>query len=106
MCSKDELKVMRCYVVYWAAYWHCICITSLTAKQTISVKSHLLFSKEAVVITEVDQRLVIEGKAAETIPHCKALRRSEGPKINVSDTLKMFQEVHMTKIRNDVTCFS
>lgn len=33
-----------------------------------------LFSKEAVVITKVDQGLVIKSKAAETISHCKALK--------------------------------
>lgn len=35
---------------------------------------HSLFSKEAVVITKIDQGLVIECKAAETISHCKALK--------------------------------
>lgn len=33
-----------------------------------------LFSKEAVVITEIDQGLVVEGKAADTISHRKALK--------------------------------
>lgn len=33
-----------------------------------------LFSKEAVVITEVDQGLIVEGKAADTISHRKALK--------------------------------
>lgn len=33
-----------------------------------------LFSKEAVVISEIDQGLVVEGKAAETISHRKALK--------------------------------
>lgn len=35
---------------------------------------HLLFSEEAVVISKIDQGLVIECKAAETISHCKALK--------------------------------
>lgn len=33
-----------------------------------------LFSKEAVVIAKIDQGLVIERKAAETISHRKALK--------------------------------
>lgn len=33
-----------------------------------------LFSKEAVIITIIDQGLVIERKAAETISHRKALK--------------------------------
>lgn len=38
------------------------------------VQFYSLFSKEAVVITKVDQGLVIKSKAAETISHCKALK--------------------------------
>lgn len=34
---------------------------------------HSLFSKETVVVTKVDQTLVVECEAAETIFHCKAL---------------------------------
>lgn len=41
----------------------------LTAKQT-----NILFSKEAVIVTKVDQTLVIESETAETVPHCKALK--------------------------------
>lgn len=43
---------------------------------------HLLFSKEAMIVTKVDQRLVIESKAAETISHCKALKTSEHSILN------------------------
>lgn len=46
-------------------------------------KHHLLFSKEAMVVTKVDQTLVIEIKATDTIPHCKALKIKINSKINV-----------------------
>lgn len=36
----------------------------------------LLFSEEAVVVTKVDQRLVIQGIATEAITHCKALKNT------------------------------
>lgn len=36
--------------------------------------SHSLFSKEAVIVTKVDQSLVVDCKAAETIFHRKALK--------------------------------
>lgn len=35
---------------------------------------HSLFSKEAVIITKIDQGLVIDCKAAETISHSEALK--------------------------------
>lgn len=34
---------------------------------------HLLFSKEAMVVTKIDQWLVIKSIAAEAIPNSKAL---------------------------------
>lgn len=43
----------------------------LTVKQ-----SNSLFSKEAVIVTKVDQTLVIESKTAETVSHWKALKES------------------------------
>lgn len=49
--------------------------TAFQGKQASSTtKCHLLFSKEAVVVTEVYQRLLIESKAGDAISHCKALK--------------------------------
>lgn len=47
----------------------------IPSKQTSFLyNNHLLFSKEAMIVTKVDQSLVIDRKAAETISHCKALK--------------------------------
>lgn len=46
--------------------------THIEAQST--TKYYLLFSKEAMVVTKVDQRLVIELKAAKAISHSKALQ--------------------------------
>lgn len=51
---------------------------------------HSLFSIEAVIVTKVDQSLVVECKAAETIFHCKALKTKIKSKINVGSYAACF----------------
>lgn len=58
---------------------HVVCITPELPRPychligSITTKCHSPFSKQAVVVTKVDQSLVVECKAAETISHCEAL---------------------------------
>lgn len=56
--------------------------------------SHSLFSKEAVIVTKVDQSLVVDCKAAETIFHCKALKIKIRSKINVGCCPVCFTATH------------
>lgn len=51
---------------------------------------HSLFSKEAMIVTKVDQSLVVECKAAETIFHCKALKIKIKSRINVGSHAACF----------------
>lgn len=55
--------------------------------QASTTKCHSLFSKEAVVVTKVDQSLVVERKAAETVSHCKALKTKTYSTIHVGYTV-------------------
>lgn len=55
---------------------------------------HLLFSKQAMIVTKVDQRLVIESKAAETVSHCKALKTRTGERHFDQETLEVVLTVN------------